>query len=115
MHVLLCQARQPQRHDPGQAGEPVGRWRGRLALAHGGDHEHRQGRYGDGEVGEHGPGVSVRPVQVLEHQQARTPAPDEARKRATASPRTSPGSTPDSDAAPLTSVQSGSSRASAAP
>ena len=78
MHVLLCEACQPQRHDPGQARERVGRWRGRLVLAHGGDHEHRQGRYGDRDVGEHSPGVGVRPVQVFEHQEAGTPVPDEA-------------------------------------
>ena len=78
MHVLRCEACEPQCHDAGQASEPVRRRRGGLVLAHGGDHEHRQGRYGDRDVREHGPGVGVRPVQVFEHQETGAPVPDEA-------------------------------------
>ena len=46
----------------------------RLVLAHRGDDEHGQGRYGDRDVGEDGPRVGVGPVEVLEQQQARTAA-----------------------------------------
>ncbi len=74
VHVGPGEALQPQRRYAGKPGER-GRWRRtRLVLTQRGDHDDGKGRYDDRDVGEHGPGVGVGPVEVLEQQEARPAA-----------------------------------------